>query len=77
MNENELLAAVSAALQRIPTGDGMTALEIADAMNISEDITHKALRWLAKTGNLECVRVWRTNITGASQRVPGYRLKTV
>jgi len=75
MNETELLAAVSQALQRIPTGDGMTVVEIAKTLNLSEAATRKALRQLSNRDQLVCIRVWRLNITGCSQRVPGYQLK--
>jgi hypothetical protein len=80
VTESDLLAALEAALRRGGGGDNdegwVTARELIARTGLSERTVNRGLHTLYDAERLETLRVWRRNIAGDMQRVPGYRLRT-
>jgi Mn-dependent DtxR family transcriptional regulator len=79
ITHTDLVAAVHGALENVAADDGfaLTTKELCAALNISTPIAYKMLARLVRAGTVECVKVRRTNITGAPQRVAAYRVKAI
>lgn len=79
VSTDDILEAIRLALQSNPeTGDGMTVLEIAAAMNppVGEQKARKAVKRLLKEGTMENCRVHRPRMDGIITACSGYRFKT-
>tara|TARA_R100001530_G_scaffold125645_1_gene94241 strand:+ start:705 stop:962 length:258 start_codon:yes stop_codon:yes gene_type:complete len=77
ITHSDLVEAVQQALAGATVEDGhaLTVNELCDALDISHKTVWTMLRQLIGEGSAECVKVRRINITGQSQKVPGYRIK--
>lgn len=79
ITENELISALEqafAAQKEVGAGgDGgaMTRMEYAEKMDRDATTVANLIRRLVRSGQWECVKVWRKNITGSMRRDPGYR----
>lgn len=73
--EDQLLAALQAALSQAEGADAPTSRELARRLSVGIDRVMAALHKLDEAGQLEVVTVTRRTITGYQQRRPGYRLK--
>ena len=77
ITHSDLVEAVQQALAGATVEDGhaLTVNELCDALDISHKTAWVMLRRLITDGVVECVKIRRINITGQSQKVPGYRIK--
>lgn len=75
MTENELLAALEAALGTDEGDSGLSVQDLATISGKTPDRVRKGLRVLKSSGLLESTRVRRERLDGAITLVPGYRLR--
>jgi len=77
VTQGDLVAAVHEALNTAAAEDGyaLTTNELCAALNVTHKKAWEMLRQLVKAKTVESVKVRRMNITGAPQRVAGYRVK--
>ena len=59
----------------VEDGNARTVNELTEALGVPHKTVWTMLRQLIGEGSAECVKVRRINITGQSQKVPGYRIK--
>ena len=77
ITHSDLVAAVQQALANATVEDGnaRTVNELTEALGVPHKTVWTMLRQLITDEVVECVKVRRFNITGQSQKVPGYRIK--
>lgn len=77
ITHSDLVDAVQQALANATVEDGnaRTVNELTEALGVPHKTVWTMLRQLIGEGTAECVKVRRFNITGQSQKVPGYRIK--
>jgi len=77
ITHSDLVDAVQQALANATVEDGnaRTVNELTEALGVPHKTVWTMLRQLITDEVVECVKVRRFNITGQSQKVPGYRTK--
>ena len=77
ITHSDLVDAVQQALANATVEDGnaRTVNELTEAVGVPHKTVGTMLKQLITDEVVECVKVRRFNITGQSQKVPGYRIK--
>ena len=77
ITHSDLVDAVQQALANATVEDGnaRTVNELTEALGVPHKTVWTMLKQLITDEVVECVKVRRFNITGQSQKVPGYRIK--
>ena len=74
ITNDEILDAIRQALEQTGGNEGFTTQELAEMSGKSATVVRRALRVMLTSGRAEPVWVRRTLMTGAQQRIAGYRL---
>ena len=77
ITHSDLVDAVQQALANatVEAGNARPVNELTEALGVPHKTVWTMLRQLITDEVVECVKVRRFNITGQSQKVPGYRIK--
>lgn len=74
MTRDQMLAALAEAAQRVPDGaEGLTAVEVSEALSIHIEKARDAIRALIQQGHAKPVKVRRMAMDGRNSLVSGYQ----
>ncbi len=74
MTRDQMLAALAEAAQRVPNGaEGLTTVEVSEALSVHMQKARNAIRTLIQQGVMRPVQVRRVALDGRNALVSGYQ----